>query len=88
MARFQVDLPATVTFDYPTITTLSKFIASKVSPAAASMPLSISQKGATLVAPAALAGQAGPVTEIVGISSSVAASGTKDKGALKFTPFL
>lgn len=31
-ARFRVDLPATATFDHPTVTALAAFIASKVAP--------------------------------------------------------
>lgn len=80
MARFKVDLPATVTFDYPTISALSNYIASKLATTTASLTLSVTAKGATAVAPAALTGQSAPVTEIVGISSSVAASGARDKG--------
>ena len=76
-SKFKVDLPATVTFDYPTITALAGFIASK-------LPTTGKQSAAgSLLAlePSALSpAPQTSVTEIVGISSTVAASGYRDKG--------
>ena len=95
MSKFNLDLLATVTFDYPTISALSNYIASKLATAMTGMPLSVVHKGATAVATGTLPGQPGKaVTEIVGISSSVATSGIRDKGTCSFllhktaSPFL
>ena len=69
MAQFEVDLPATTTFDHPTVTALAAHINSKLS----------GRKQHFLNLPP-VQGRTSSFTEIVGISSSVAASGAGDRG--------
>lgn len=76
MANFKLELPATVTFDYPTITALAGYLASKIVSDSDRQALARVGKGPT----AAEAGHGMSFTKIVGISSSVAASGVKDRG--------
>ena len=78
MSRFKVELPAIITFDYPTVSALSSYIASKLA-LMEGIPGVVTHKRLTAVA-SALEDQAVSITEIVGISSSVAASGARDKG--------
>lgn len=79
MTKFNVELPATVTFDYPTVLALSSYIASKLA-FMEGIPGVVTHKRPVAVA-STLQDQAVSMTEIVGISSSVAASGARDKGA-------
>lgn len=74
IVKFGIELPATVTFDYPTIEALAGFVAARVSRGSGQA----ATLRASLVsgAPDSNSG----LTEIVGISSSVAASGELDAG--------
>jgi hypothetical protein len=77
-AGFGVELPATVTFDYPTPAALAGFIASRVAPAQQQQEFGAA--GAASLVPAAqrLPAQQGSTTEIVGWAASVASSGDPD----------
>ena len=75
---FGVELPATVTFDYPTPAALADFIASRVAPAQQQQEFGAG--GAAGLVPAAqrLPAQQGSTTEIVGWAASAASSGDPD----------
>ena len=73
-ARFGVELPATVTFDYPTVAAMAGFLASQMIPQEAAPPLQ-----STLILPEA-GTAAGNITHIVGLSSVMATPGSPDCG--------
>ena len=80
MSKFGIDLPATVTFDYPSIAALAGYVVSRTGPRqAAARPKGLA---GSLVAAALTAGSGrrATITEVVGISSAVAASGDLDAG--------
>ena len=79
ISKYGIDLPATVTFDYPTISALASYITAKLAPALAGGMENISSGTWPVPNTAADAFKAS-VTEIVGISSSIAASGQRDRG--------
>lgn len=78
MAKFGMELPATVTFDYPTVSALAGYVASKaVTATSLTAKIADSQLPGTLH----LGSTSGSnMTEVVGISSLVAASGSEDRG--------
>ena len=79
-AKFGVELPATVTFDYPTVAAMAGFLAA-----------SLAQLGpaAALPSPAVLPvadSAGGGMTEIVGLSSVMSTLGIADCGASRSMP--
>ena len=80
MSKFGIDLPATVTFDYPSIAALVGYVVSRTGPRqAAARPKGLAGPLAAAALTAGVGGRAA-VTEVVGISSAVAASGDLDAG--------
>lgn len=83
-AKFGVELPATVTFDYPTVAALAGFVASRI--AADPAPGAQQPAAPTAAAAASLPGFGSGLTEIFGSSNAVAASGDRYLGMLH--PFI
>ena len=73
-AKFGIELPATVTFDYPTIAAMAGFLASRMM-----LHVPASSMQASVALPLADAA-GGNVTEIVGLSSVMATPGIPDCG--------
>ena len=73
--QFDVELPATVTFDYPTIAALAAFIVSKASPATSLVHPSTQLLSKSFILPSSSS------TDLVGMSSALATSPTGDQGA-------
>ena len=82
LSKFSLELPATLTFDYPTISAMVGYIAEKL--VASDQSVVARFRDPALVHHPGLPNAATPVTEVVGISSSVAASGARDRGACPF----
>ena len=83
-AQFGVELPATVTFDYPTIAAMADFLAARLAP-----PGPPPGPAAALPSPAVLPvadSAGGGVTEVVGLSSVMSTPGTPDCGAPRSIP--
>ena len=75
-SSFGVDLPATVTFDQPSVAALATYIASRLKPAQAGADIQQSSVP-NLVTESFTRSQ---MTEVIGISNSVSTSGREDRG--------
>ena len=75
-SSFGVDLPATVTFDHPSVAALAAYIASRLQPAQAVTDVQQSSVP-DLVTESFTRSQ---MTEVIGISNSVSTSGREDRG--------
>lgn len=78
-ASYGLDLPATVTFDYPSVSALAGYIATRLDPVLADTLGHPVSSPVPDVHTAAIAAQPS-MTVIAGLSSSVAASGQGDRG--------
>ena len=72
--RFGVELPATMTFDYPTVAAMASFLAARLAPPAAVGTVSIT----AAAPPSELASTL--TTELIGMSSIMAVSGAGHEG--------
>lgn len=66
-SQFMVELPATMTFDYPTVQTMAGFIAGRMAPLEQAFPL-----GQLAAAPGWSQDNGSRMSEIIGISAAVA----------------